>query len=157
MAATFFTLDEVIDHLITVVAHKADDKGLEFVLDIAPDVPRYLVGDPLRLGRILNLGNNAIKFTQQGEISITVGIRSIQQSAGSPGIHSTGYRHWHDRRADRRPYSSPSVRPTAPSPGNMVGTGLGLSISKRLVEMMEGTIGVDSQLEVVTSSASMSG
>ncbi|MCB1777745.1 MAG: transporter substrate-binding domain-containing protein, partial [Candidatus Competibacteraceae bacterium] len=73
MASIPFTLYEVMEHLVTIVGHKAEDKGLAFKLDIAPEAPDALIGDPLRLGQILiNLGNNAIKFTHQGEISIAV-------------------------------------------------------------------------------------
>ncbi|MCW5604019.1 MAG: PAS domain S-box protein, partial [Burkholderiales bacterium] len=66
-------LDEVMANVSTVVAQKVFDKGLELLFDMASDVPQNLIGDPLRLGQILiNLVNNAVKFTERGEVSVRV-------------------------------------------------------------------------------------
>ncbi len=71
-----FHLEDVMDHLANLVGMKAEDKGLELLFNVAHDVPTALVGDPLRLGQVLiNLGNNAVKFTEQGEI--VVGINKV--------------------------------------------------------------------------------
>jgi hypothetical protein len=68
-----FMLDRVLEGMADVVGYKAGVKGLELVLDVAPDVPPHLVGDALRLGQILiNFANNAIKFTERGEIHVRV-------------------------------------------------------------------------------------
>src|SRR5581483_3334656 len=68
-----FRLDDVLENVSSFVAQKATDKGLEFLFDSDADVPQELVGDPLRLAQVLtNLVNNAVKFTQQGQISIAV-------------------------------------------------------------------------------------
>jgi two-component system sensor histidine kinase/response regulator len=73
LESTPFQLDKVLENVADVVAHKATEKGLELICDVAPDVPVSLIGDPLRLGQILiNYLNNAIKFTERGEIEIVV-------------------------------------------------------------------------------------
>src|SRR5262249_32876536 len=69
---TDFRLDDVISSMTTVTAQKATDKGLEFLAHVAPGIPQSLLGDPLRLGQILiNLVNNAVKFTEHGEIIVS--------------------------------------------------------------------------------------
>ena len=148
MAAIGFALDEVMEHLVTVVAHKAQDKGLDFVLDIAPDVPRYLVGDPLRLGQILlNLGNNALKFTPQGKI--TMSARSLESKDERVHLEFTVQDTGIGMTAEQiKTLFQPFRQADSSITRKYGGTGLGLSISKRLVEMMEGAIGVDSQLDV---------
>src|SRR5947199_3071127 len=68
---TDFRLDDVITSVTTVTAQKATDKGLELLAHIAPGAPQFLLGDPLRLGQILtNLINNAVKFTERGEVCV---------------------------------------------------------------------------------------
>src|SRR4029079_10088131 len=68
---TDFHLDDVITSVTTVTAQKATDKGLELLAHVAPGIPQSLLGDPLRLGQILtNLINNAVKFTERGEICV---------------------------------------------------------------------------------------
>ncbi|NIP50549.1 MAG: PAS domain S-box protein, partial [Phycisphaerae bacterium] len=71
MESVVFQLEEVLEALKNLVAIKTQEKGIELLFHIAPDVPQYLVGDPLRLGQVLiNLANNAVKFTEEGEIVI---------------------------------------------------------------------------------------
>ncbi|NVO05395.1 MAG: PAS domain-containing protein, partial [Rhodoferax sp.] len=66
-------LEDVMDNLANLVGMKAEDKGLELLFSAPPDVPTALLGDPLRLGQILiNLGNNAVKFTEKGEIVVAI-------------------------------------------------------------------------------------
>ncbi len=73
-----FRLEDVMDNLANLVGMKAEDKGLELLFNASADVPTALVGDPLRLGQILiNLGNNAVKFTDAGEI--VVGIEKVSE------------------------------------------------------------------------------
>ena len=68
---TDFRLDDVISSVTTLTAQKAHEKGLEFLAHVAPGIPEHLLGDPLRLGQILtNLVNNAVKFTERGEIRL---------------------------------------------------------------------------------------
>ena len=64
-----FDLTAVLDRLAAILSTRAHEKGLELLFDVAPDVPHRLIGDPLRLGRVLiNLATNAVKFTPEGEI-----------------------------------------------------------------------------------------
>ena len=68
-----FALEQLLDNTIAMVAAKAADKGLELILSVAPGTPAYLRGDPLRLGQVLlNFASNAVKFTEQGEVEISV-------------------------------------------------------------------------------------
>jgi len=73
MEAVPFSLDEVMDNLASLVTVKANEKeGLEVLFSANPEVPRALVGDPLRLGQVfINLANNAVKFTECGEIVVS--------------------------------------------------------------------------------------
>jgi signal transduction histidine kinase len=81
-----FRLEDVMDNLASLVGMKAEDKGLELLFSVAPDVPTALVGDAMRLGQILvNLGNNAVKFTETGEI--VVGIELVAISGDSADLH----------------------------------------------------------------------
>jgi two-component system, sensor histidine kinase and response regulator len=76
-----FRLDLVLDNLSTVVSQKAHEKHLEFLIDVQSDLPTVLVGDPLRLGQVLiNLVNNAVKFTQEGEVIVAV---KLEEHLGS--------------------------------------------------------------------------
>ena len=62
----------MLENLSTVVGQKAQEKNLEFLISAQPDIPPYLIGDPLRLGQVLiNLVNNAVKFTDRGEVIVT--------------------------------------------------------------------------------------
>ena len=80
MEAIDFDLEEVMDHLSNLVTIKAQEKGLEFLIDMGVDVPMDLLGDPLRLGQVLiNLTNNAVKFTEKGEIVVLVELMETYQ------------------------------------------------------------------------------
>src|SRR6185436_10814161 len=81
-----FRLEDVMDNLANLLGIKAEDKALELLFDAGADVPTALVGDPLRLGQILvNLGNNAVKFTEQGEI--VVGVELASEEDGQAELH----------------------------------------------------------------------
>ena len=68
-------LDQVLDDLAMVLANDVEKKGLELLFDVDPDVPRHVIGDPLRLGQVLlNLAGNARKFTDQGEIIVSLSL-----------------------------------------------------------------------------------
>jgi PAS domain S-box-containing protein len=142
-----FELDAVLERLADLCVFKAQDKGLELLFDIDPNVPTALIGDPLRLGQVLlNLVSNAIKFTEQGEI--TVGARLLEKTGEHVWLRftvkDTGIGLSREQRA--RLFSAFS-QADASTTRKYGGTGLGLSISKRLVEMMEGEIDVDSTLD----------
>nr|NMG01125.1 response regulator [Aromatoleum toluolicum] len=139
-----FRLEDVMDHLANLVGLKTEDKGLELLFNAAPDVPTALVGDPLRLGQILvNLGNNAVKFTETGEI--VVGIDTVAQTADEVELHF-----WvRDTGIGMSPEQCESLfrsfsQADASTTRKYGGTGLGLAISKNLVEMMKGRIWVES-------------
>lgn len=140
-----FYLEDVMEHLADLSVIKAQDKGLELLFDIGTDVPTALVGDPLRLGQVVvNLVNNAIKFTEKGEI--TVGVHAISQEPDGVrlriDIRDTGIGLTEEQRNKLFQAFSQADTSTTRKYG---GTGLGLTISKRLVEMMDGEIGVDSE------------
>ncbi len=83
---TDFRLEDVFDNLANLVGLKAEEKGLELMFDIPSNVPVALIGDPLRLGQILiNLGNNAVKFTDSGEVVIRVEI--LEEQADDTLLH----------------------------------------------------------------------
>ena len=150
MERTDFYLEDVMEHLADLSVIKAQDKGLELLFDLGTDVPTALVGDPLRLGQVvINLVNNAIKFTEKGEI--TVGVHKVAEEDGEDGqsavilrfdIKDSGIGLSEEQRNKLFSAFSQADSSTSRKYG---GTGLGLTISKRLVEMMGGKIGVDSE------------
>jgi signal transduction histidine kinase/DNA-binding response OmpR family regulator len=140
-----FRLDDVLDNLSTLVTLKAQEKGLEVLFSFDKSIPRSLVGDPLRLGQVLvNLTNNSVKFTEQGEIIVSIkplNIESdkveLQFSVKDTGIGLT-------QEQIGRLFKEFSQADTSTT-RKFGGTGLGLTISKRLVEMMNGKIWVESE------------
>jgi PAS domain S-box-containing protein len=144
MEETEFHLNEVIENLSSVVSQKAHDKNLEFLIAAPDDLSPTLVGDPLRLGQILiNLVNNAVKFTERGEVVVTVTLEDrvsdrvkLKFSVRDSGIGMTPEQ-------TARLFQAFSQADTSTT-RKYGGTGLGLSISKRLVEMMGGEIWVES-------------
>jgi two-component system sensor histidine kinase/response regulator len=148
--ATEFHLEDVMENLADLSIMKAQDKGLELLFDVGPDVPTALVGDALRLGQVLlNLVGNAIKFTERGEV--TVGIHTVDfNPASHPGhirlrfdISDTGVGLSEEQKSKLFSAFSQADASTTRKYG---GTGLGLTISKRLVELIDGQIGVQSQV-----------
>ena len=140
-----FDLDELFDTVASQLGEKVASKELELVIDIDPDVPRSLVGDSLRLGQILlNLGSNAVKFTDQGEIDIIV--RGREAGAGEItlefAVRDTGIGLSKEERA--RLFNSFEQADNSIT-RKYGGTGLGLAISKRMTEMMGGRIDVVSE------------
>jgi PAS domain S-box-containing protein len=141
---TDFLLEDVLGNVTNVVSQKAHDKNLEFLISAQPDLPSGLVGDPLRLGQILtNLVNNAVKFTEHGEIVVTVSLAekmsdrvNLKFSVRDTGIGMTPQQTARLFQAFSQADSSTTRK--------YGGSGLGLSISKRLVEMMDGNIWVES-------------
>jgi CheY-like chemotaxis protein/two-component sensor histidine kinase len=140
-----FSLDAVLENLATVVSVKTQDKGLELLFSRDPDVPADLIGDPLRLGQILvNLANNAVKFTQDGEILVSISM--VEQEHGKARlrftVHDTGIGMSEDQVGKLFQSFSQADSSTSRKYG---GTGLGLAISKQLVELMDGHIWVESE------------
>jgi two-component system sensor histidine kinase/response regulator len=146
METTPFTLDSVLKQSSDVTFYKATEKGVEIKLDIAGDIPQGLMGDPTRLQQILvNLTNNAIKFTEQGSITLQ-GVLLQQKDERALiqfSVKDTGIGMSSEQQAKLfRPFSQADSSTTR----RYGGTGLGLSISKQLVEMMGGEISVESQI-----------
>ncbi|MBF0293057.1 MAG: response regulator [Nitrospinae bacterium] len=140
-----FYLEDVMDHLADISVIKAQDKGLEVLFDVGTDVPTSLIGDPLRLGQVLiNLVNNAIKFTEKGEI--TIGVHKVSDEPDTVRLRfdiiDTGIGLTKEQR--NRLFSAFS-QADASTTRKYGGTGLGLTISKRLVGMMGGDISVESE------------
>jgi CheY-like chemotaxis protein/HPt (histidine-containing phosphotransfer) domain-containing protein len=145
MEAIPFRLDEVLDNLGNLAAIKAQEKGLELLFDTRPDVPRALIGDPLRLGQILvNLTGNAVKFTEKGEIVIhTEPLRITDDEVEIKiAVQDTGIGMTSEQVGKLFQSFSQADTSTTRKYG---GTGLGLAISKKLVEMMDGDIRVESE------------
>jgi two-component system sensor histidine kinase/response regulator len=139
-----FELDKVLQNVATVVVDKANAKGLELVFEVAPTVPPNLLGDPLRLGQILiNYTSNAVKFTDRGDIRITVASeRSCDDSVVIRfDVRDTGIGLSDDQRAHLFQGFQQADSSTTRKYG---GTGLGLAISKNLAELMGGAVGVES-------------
>ncbi|MEJ2164866.1 MAG: response regulator [Desulfobacterales bacterium] len=146
MEAMEFNLDDVLDNLANLVTVKAQEKeNLEVLFATAQDVPRFLVGDPLRLGQVLiNLTNNAVKFTDSGEIVVSTELLK-QDEAGLVlkfSVSDTGIGLTEDQMG--RLFQSFSQADTSTT-RKFGGTGLGLTICKRLVNMMGGEIRVGSE------------
>ncbi|MDL2216976.1 response regulator, partial [Desulfovibrio sp. OttesenSCG-928-M14] len=145
MDRTEFKLDDILDNIASLISQKADEKGLEVLFGVDSNVPPHLVGDPLRLGQVLtNLLNNAVKFTEQGEIIIsctldaTLGGRvRLRFMVKDTGIGMTVEQQSRLFTAFTQADGSITRR--------FGGTGLGLTITKRLLELMDGSINVLSE------------
>jgi two-component system sensor histidine kinase/response regulator len=142
-----FDLHDSIESVVASFAHRAEQKGLECLCGIDPNVPSAVRGDGGRLQQILlNLTNNAIKFTESGEVAVRVAVESEEDRAARIRFEvvDTGIGIPPDRQ-DRLFASFSQV--DASTTRKYGGTGLGLAICKRLVELMGGQIGVKSEPE----------
>jgi signal transduction histidine kinase/DNA-binding response OmpR family regulator/HAMP domain-containing protein len=144
MESVPFDLGDVLDDLAIQVGMKAEDKGIELVFALPPELPTALQGDPMRLGQVLlNLGNNAVKFTEHGEI--VVGVKEVERDVTTVllrfEVRDTGIGITPEQQ--QRLFQPFSQADTSTS-RRYGGTGLGLAISSRLVRMMGGQIGLDS-------------
>jgi signal transduction histidine kinase/DNA-binding response OmpR family regulator len=146
MEAVEFNLEDVLDNLTNVITVKVQEKeDLEVFFKTAADIPRFLVGDPLRLGQVLiNLANNAAKFTKSGEIVISSELVEhiednvkLKFSVSDTGIGLT-------QEQIERLFEAFTQVDTSTT-RKFGGTGLGLTICKRLVNMMDGDIWVESE------------
>ncbi|WP_028866261.1 response regulator [Psychromonas aquimarina] len=139
---TEFVLAEMLDEFTHLIALKAQEKGLELLIEVDEQVPNHLNGDPLRLKQILvNLGNNAVKFTESGTIKIHISVLSqgkknieLQFAVSDNGIGL-------DRLQIQKLFKSFSQADTSTT-RRYGGSGLGLAICKHLVELMNGNISV---------------
>ncbi|NCC53771.1 MAG: response regulator, partial [Spartobacteria bacterium] len=157
---TEFNLQDVLDDLADLFGEQAAGKGLEFVVDRYPDVPDRIIGDPLRLRQVLiNLIGNAIKFTERGEIALTVRRHAVDEAYISDGqqrmvvtarddevalsfeVRDTGIGIPKKKIQDLFEAFSQVDGSTSRKYG---GTGLGLTISRTLVQLMFGQMHVES-------------
>ena len=140
-----FELESVISEMADVLGLRADEKGLELLFSAAPELPQRLVGDPTRLRQVLvNLGGNAIKFTDAGEI--TVGMEVSREDAETIELHGwvrdTGLGM---SGAELARLFQPFTQADSSTTRRFGGTGLGLVISRQLVERMGGKLWVESE------------
>ncbi|MEI8393184.1 MAG: ATP-binding protein [Rhodospirillaceae bacterium] len=137
-----FSPIELVEATAELVAARAEERGLELIVDISPDLPGKLEGDPTRIRQILlNLTGNAVKFTEQGSVTLSVSAvtaESVRFVISDTGIGLT------EEQCGR--LFQPFVQADASTARKYGGTGLGLSICRRLCEMMSGTIGVNSKI-----------
>ncbi len=140
-----FNMDQVFDDLSTVISQKAQEKELEFIIHEDMAIPNELVGDPFRLGQVLlNFVGNAIKFTQTGEIVVKSEIlrRSEKNLLVKFSVKDTGIGLTKEQGEKLfQPFTQADTSTTR----KYGGTGLGLSICKKLVELMGGEIGLESE------------
>jgi CheY-like chemotaxis protein/HPt (histidine-containing phosphotransfer) domain-containing protein len=139
-----FQLGDVMAKLAAVVGLGAEEKGLELLFVQPARLPSAVIGDPVRLGQILtNLGNNAVKFTERGEITITIDVVSQHDNRVTLrfAVRDTGEGMTPEQ---RKRLFQPFSQGDASTTRRFGGTGLGLAISHHLVRLMGGRIGVES-------------
>jgi two-component system, sensor histidine kinase and response regulator len=140
-----FDLSEVLENLSNLITQTAQEKGLEIVFAVGSDVPMAIQGDPLRLGQILlNLTSNAVKFTEKGEIVISVKPVEVESEYATLyfAVKDTGIGITEEQQAKLfQAFQQADTSTTR----KYSGTGLGLTISKNLTEMMGGQIAVESE------------
>lgn len=142
-----FRLGDVMQSIATIMSVNAGDKNLDLAIAVEPNVPTLLVGDSHRLQQVLvNLVSNAIKFTEQGAVSVLVecveqqaGVVCIRFSVRDTGIGMT--------QAQQDRLFSPFTQADSSVTRKFGGTGLGLTITRRFVEMMGGTVEMRSELK----------
>ena len=146
-----FRLDDVISSVTTLTAQKAHDKGLEFLAHLSPAIPEHLLGDPLRLGQILtNFVNNAVKFTDRGEIRLDIDLleRTGEKVQLKFSVRDTGIGMTAEQSAK---LFQPFVQADTSTTRKHGGTGLGLTICRRLVDLMGGRVWLESEPGVGTT------
>lgn len=142
-----FDMDEVLENLSQMIMPKTTDKELDILYQVEPEVPYQLKGDPFRLGQILlNLINNAIKFTEEGEIVVSITVVETNDNNQVKLLFSVKDTGVGIAESARDKLFSSFTQADSSMSRKYGGTGLGLAICKSLVEMMSGEIWVDSKL-----------
>jgi signal transduction histidine kinase/DNA-binding response OmpR family regulator/ligand-binding sensor domain-containing protein len=141
-----FDLRDALESALKTVAVRADEKGLELLCDVAPEVPDQVRGDSARLRQVLlNLVGNAIKFTERGEVAVRARVEASEGNEYLLGftVADTGIGVPPEK---QKLIFEPFSQADATTTRKYGGTGLGLTISTRLVEMMGGKIWVESEM-----------
>jgi two-component system sensor histidine kinase/response regulator len=141
-----FYLREVAENAVRTVALPAQQKGLELLCDIQPDVPEWFIGDPVRLRQVIvNLLGNAVKFTRSGEVALEIHSEPRQGDRATLRfvVRDTGIGVPPDK---QRVIFEAFSQADGSTTRKFGGTGLGLTISERLVRAMQGSIWVDSEV-----------
>ena len=139
-----FRLEEILDNLAAIISQKAEEKELEILFRVDKNIPETIVSDPLRLNQVLtNLANNAVKFTEKGEISISC---SLVEMFGDKArlrfaVRDTGIGITEEQ---QRKLFQAFTQAEGSTTRRFGGTGLGLTISRRLLELMGGEIRLES-------------
>lgn len=143
-----FDVQEIIDQLANIIAFKAHEKEIEFIISVESEVPKYIMGDSIRIKQVLlNLVSNAIKFTEKGEILIHV--EQLERDGNNIvlkiSVRDTGIGMTLEQQNRLfKAFAQADISTTR----KYGGTGLGLSICKKLVELMGGVIEVVSQKDM---------
>ncbi|MGB8325382.1 MAG: response regulator, partial [Candidatus Acidiferrum sp.] len=141
-----FDLEKVLENVSNLISEKATSKGLELIFDIDSAVSTHPRGDPLRLGQILiNFCNNAVKFTEQGEIVVRARVQEQDDSGQLVyfAVSDTGIGLTEEQMGRLFQAFEQADASTTRQHG---GTGLGLAISKKLAQLMNGDVGVTSEV-----------
>ncbi len=135
----------IVRDISSVIMTRIGDKDLEFVVDMDPNIPKQLMGDGVRIRQvIINLANNAVKFTREGCVSLAMGCDKIsdREIMLKVSVRDTGIG---IRKEDLGKLFQSFQQVDSKRNRNIEGTGLGLAISKQLVALMNGEIGVESE------------
>lgn len=140
-----FNLDEILEHLVTIVSFKVEEQGIDLKIERDPSLPLYFYGDPKRLQQVLlNLLNNSVKFTEKG--SVTLKVKSLglveDKLRLSICVEDTGIGMTEDQ---IKVLFTPFTQADNTITRRFGGTGLGLSIVKSLLDLMGGTIQINSE------------
>jgi signal transduction histidine kinase/CheY-like chemotaxis protein len=141
-----FNLNKCLFEVLDILSARVNEKGLNFYIETEDQIPVNLIGDPNKLKQILiNLGGNAIKFTEKGEIALKVSLKEISEKKCTLffEIKDTGIGIPQEK-IER--LFQPFTQADASTSRKFGGTGLGLSICKKLVELMGGEVSLDSIL-----------
>lgn len=138
-----FNLPKMLSSIVGMFYSSVKDKGIKLYVNVDPIVPEYLVGDPARVRQVIvNLISNAVKFTEKGYVLVTVSIQDFDNHGVRFSITDTGCG---IPRESLEKLFSAFVQVDASTTRRYGGTGLGLAICKKLVNLMNGEIGVESK------------
>jgi two-component system sensor histidine kinase/response regulator len=141
---TDFELRAIVDQAVDSIALRAAEKGLEMIVEVDPSLPAWQSGDPTRLRQvILNLLTNAVKFTEKGEIRIAARALNLTTAATKLRVEVADTGVGLSAKQSGKLFTA-FVQADSSTTRRFGGTGLGLSICRRLIELMGGSIGVDS-------------